>query len=118
MTGKGFALLIALSLVPATGMAQHNVRPAPGNAYNTHTSRVTKSTDFRCDVGVETVWTDAEGGVYAAFSNDNIWYRVPHASMQPLLYTAFSLGRKVCYQTKGGAWDNIYINALILDPRS
>jgi len=110
-------LACVLALSPLTaGAQQHNAVPAADNPYNTPIDRSARSSGFRCGVTVESVWSTASDDIYAAFSDDRIWYRVPRAGMQPLLYTAYSLGRKVCYQTKGYPHADIGINVVFLDP--
>ncbi|WP_291776075.1 hypothetical protein [Luteibacter sp.] len=109
---------VSLMLACAAANAHElNVRPSPGNTVNTPMNIAMESQGFTCQVTVESVWISAGESVYAAFSNDKIWYRVKKAAMLPLLYTAYSMGRKVCYQTRGDAINGIDVNIIFLDPR-
>jgi hypothetical protein len=110
--------LLTLIVLPTHVTAQHNARPSDSNTVNTPVYRATSSGGFRCGHRVVTLWSGVGGSQYAAFSDDRIWYTVTEPSMMPLLYTAYTLGKKVCYQTKGGPRDNIAINVLFLDPSS
>lgn len=112
-TPAAFAFMLAAHVANAQ---QHNAVPAPDNPYNTPIGRTATSTGFRCGTTVASVWATANGDVYAAFADDRIWYRVAKASMQPLIYTAYSLGRKVCYQTKGYPTQDIAVNVVFFDP--
>ncbi|MDR6937032.1 hypothetical protein [Luteibacter sp. 3190] len=107
----------AIARLPTGAIAQqHNATPAEDNPYNTPIERSARSPGFRCGVTVDSIWTSGADDAYAAFSDDRNWYRVPHSGMQPLLYTAYSLGRKVCYQTKGYPTEDIAINIVFFDP--
>ena len=105
-------------LPPSVAAQQINAVPTKSNPYNTPIDRAANSPGFRCGVTVASIWNTATDAVYAAFSDDRIWYRVPRVGMQPLLYTAYSLGRKVCYQTKGHPGDDIGINVVFFDPQN
>lgn len=99
-----------------TAAQQYNATPAIDNPHNTSIDKTATSPGFRCGATVATVWATAAGDLYTAFSDDRIWYRVEKLSMHPLLYTAYSLGRKVCYQTKGYATQDIAVNVVFFDP--
>lgn len=111
------ALACALAFAATAALAQqYNAVPAKDNPYNTSIDKTANSDGFRCDATVASVWATAAGDVYAAFSDDRIWYRVEKVSMHPLIYTAYSLGKKVCYQTKGYYTQDIAVNVVFFDP--
>ena len=109
-------LALATCCTTAVSAQRYNAVPAQDNAYNTPIDKTANSPGFRCDATVASVWATASGDVYAAFSDDRIWYRVEKATMHPLIYTAYSLGRKVCYQTKGYPTETIGVNVVFFDP--
>lgn len=114
---QGGLFVIAAAVAWPSHAQQYNAAPSRDNPYNTLVDKTASSPGFRCGTRVVTVWANSSGDLYAAFSDDRHWYRVEKVSMHPLLYTAYSLGRKVCYQTKGYPADDIAVNVVFFDPR-
>lgn len=119
--GRGTALACALAGLaawPGIGNAQiHNVEPSPDNPVNTHITRTLRSTDFNCNANVKSIWANDDDSSSVAFSDNEIWYRVESTGVRSLLYMAHAIGKKVCYQTVGGAMDPIKISSAFIDPR-
>ncbi|MEX1829795.1 hypothetical protein [Luteibacter sp. CQ10] len=111
-------LLACLASLPGRGNAQiYNADPSPDNPVNTHITRTLRSTDFNCNALVKSIWANDETTSSVAFSDNEIWYRVDSPNVRSLLFMAHAIGKKVCYQTEGGALDPIKISSAFIDPR-
>lgn len=95
----------------------YNAAPSLDNPVNTHINRTIRSTDFNCQALVKSIWMNDGGIGSVAFSDDEIWYRVESPEIRTLLYMAHAIGKKVCYQTEGGAMDPIKVSSAFIDPR-